>query len=87
MCSHESGGDLRRARGGEHYYRLSDDKVQQYASSKVNALVRFKCNDLDVSRPHTLSFTLVTGTKVQILTQLGEQRGGCKGGGAWLPRE
>jgi hypothetical protein len=55
MCSHESGGDVRRARGGEHYYRLSDDKVQQYASSKVNALVRFKWNDLDVSRPHTLS--------------------------------
>ena len=27
--SHESGGDLRRARGGEHYYRLSDDKVKQ----------------------------------------------------------
>ena len=31
----------------EHYDRLSDDKVQQSASSKVNALVRFKWNEID----------------------------------------
>ena len=45
--SHESGGDLRRARGGEHYCSLSDDKIKQSASSKVNAVLRFKWNDLD----------------------------------------
>jgi hypothetical protein len=58
----------------EHYYRLSDDKVKQWASSKVNAVLRFKWNDLDLGT----QFTCFTGTKVQILTQLGEQRGGCK---------
>ena len=62
----------------EHYYRLRDDKVQPWASSKVNALLRFKCNDLDSGT----QFTCFTGTKVQILTQLGEQRDGCKGGAA-----
>jgi hypothetical protein len=67
-------GDLRRARGGEHYDRLSDDKVKQSASSKVNAVLRFKWNDLDSGT----QFICFNGTKVQILTLLGEQRGGCK---------
>ena len=70
--SHESGGDLRRARGGEHYFRLSDDEVKQWASSKGNAVLRFKWNDVDSGT----QFTCFTGTKVQILTQLGAQRAG-----------
>ena len=103
---------MRRARGGEHYCGLSDDKVQQCTSSKVNALVRFKCNDLDSGTQFTCftgtkvaeaskaentvvrlgllslgqwndldsgsQFTCFTGTKVQTLTQVGEQRAGCK---------
>jgi hypothetical protein len=72
--SHESGGDLRRARGGKHYYRLSDDKVKQWASGKVNAVLRCKWNVLDSGT----QFTCFNGTKVQILTLMGEQRGGCK---------
>ncbi len=72
--SHEPGGDLRRARGGEHYDCLSDDKVKQSASSKVNAVLRFKWNDLDSGT----QFICFNGAKVQILTLLGEQRGGCK---------
>ena len=44
----------------EHYYLLNDDKVQQWESSKVNALLYFKFNDLDTGT----QFTCFTGTKV-----------------------
>ncbi len=72
--NHESGGDLRRARGGENCYRLSDDKIKQSASSKVNAVLRFEWNDLDSGN----QFTCFHGTKIKILTLLRKQRGGCK---------
>ena len=74
--------NLRRERGGEHYCRLSDDKVKQSAPSKVNAVLRVKWNDLDSGT----QFTCFTGTKAQILTLLGEQRGGCKCAADLLPR-
>ena len=45
--SHESGGDLRRVRGDEDYFSLSNDKVKQSVSSKVNAVLHFKWNNLD----------------------------------------
>jgi hypothetical protein len=67
----------------QHYYRLSNDKVKvkQWASTKVNAVLRFKWNDLDLGT----QFTCFTGTRVQILKQLGEQRGGRKRAAASLP--
>jgi len=60
----------------------ADDKVKQSASSKVNAVLRFKWNDLDSGT----QFICFNGAKVQILTLLGEQRSGCKCAAASLPR-